>query len=420
MPKTREKEFEEFRLSRYPDERSRGIAERAFAEKKGETPTKKQATMLAEEWLLGPGKKDGPLQTFTDPQGATRTFRSEDATLISEGRPVINDQLYSPYDQRQLHKLYQSRSQAATDPALSEDDRQRALDIFDEQISRVPQLPPSRREPTAQQKFDASMVKGPDGTQYTIGKDGQPKALEQNKAETDERKAYNDELSKNIASIAKEQADIPVASDRMTTGQQIEAAQLRTAITHGFKYHQDFSKTVAPNLKPAWVDAMESLTTKLGTTGSGKNTVQKRATERDMLALMNEYATAGMQQGLSEDIAISDFLDRWNKEYQTDSLGVVPEFSSALKQKLVMGKLRAANPRQQVDPEGPPSIDGAVQVEGDTIRITTLAGGTKTSTAPGLGTAWKKMTRTERRKMQEGIMAGVRAELLVAEFNKKD
>jgi len=119
------------------------------------------------------------------------------------GGPVILERLkaeYSPDDQQKIHRLYRERSQIATDPTLEgdEDARQAALDDIDDEISRIPLLPPIMREPTAQQQFDASVVRGPngqmgtwDGKKFNPIEDSKGEVAQQAKWTKDYQSEYN-------------------------------------------------------------------------------------------------------------------------------------------------------------------------------------------------------------------------------------
>ncbi len=134
---------------------------------------REQIELLQTERRLGaPEIKEGRIPSedrlrFTDPEGFRHEFWPG-GTLRSTTYPTTLSNQYTPRDQKKIQDLYQQRSDIATSPELDgdEDARQNALDEIDASINRIPHIPPTLKEPTAQQQFDANIVRGPDGKFY--------------------------------------------------------------------------------------------------------------------------------------------------------------------------------------------------------------------------------------------------------------
>lgn len=426
-----EEAFEEFRRARYPHERSREIAETEFARSQGTALKRGQATRLADEFLLGSPTRDGNVETFTDPQGRSNTFRAGTNQLLAQGGPVINDKLYSPYDQKQLAKLYQGRSQAATDDSLTEPERQKAMDIFDSKISRVPQLTPSRREPTAQQKFEASIVKGPDGTLYTTGKDGQPKALEQNKERAavavEKRKMYATRMDKAISEWQEaklsDKASVREAADKMSydsirndilTSVNDVYGTLGQPDTPGTP--QTFDTQIAPKLKPNWDAQLITMEDR----HFGRASVKAMETERDI------YVGKAARDGVHPNIAMADFMQRWKDTASTAGVfsdDVVAPWGKEQEKELAKVKLAAAHPDT--------AAGGVGQAQGETIQPTVGVGPDKVSVLRPNGkiksyrsskeflAMWNGLDADSKEEAQQALLQGITPQQLLDAFKAR-
>jgi hypothetical protein len=103
---------------------------------------------------------EGQLREFQMPDMTRRTYTEAGDLTSIELSPFYQNE-YSPQDQRQLEKLYQTRSKAALNPDLTEDERQSFFDKIDADISKVPRLNPMMRQPTPQETFEQSIVTDP-------------------------------------------------------------------------------------------------------------------------------------------------------------------------------------------------------------------------------------------------------------------
>jgi len=212
------------------------------------------------------------------------------------GGPLIIERLrneYTPADQRKIEKLYQVRSQVATDPELTEDERQNAFDRVDAEISRVPHIPPIMREPTPQQKFDASMVTAPDGTKGYVDKSGNFKPFEASKLAQEEEKEYRTYYGKQLAEMTKE-------NEKESQSPSVIADRARWMADLAFGRVRETPPN--PELDLLWQGTM----TRLDASQWG------RADKKQTFAAMQEYIRLAMERkGLSEAEAKYDFMNRW-------------------------------------------------------------------------------------------------------------
>ena len=354
MTTEEEQAFEEWRRSKgYLSQRSTATAEREFRRSRGEALQRGQATRIAEEFLLGTPEREDGLEIFTDPKGATTTFRAGTSQMISKGRPVINDRLYSPFDRRQLEKLYQSRSLIATDDSLSDAEKQRGFDIVDAKIGNVPQLSPSRREPTAQQKFDASIVTSPGGMKGTIDKTGKFAPLESSKQAVEDAKEYRTAYSKNLETQRKLKEELLASTDAadQERGESMSfefmraEAKLQTDDVFGRLGQPDAPGTaqsldgaIAPSLDDTWKTSLADMSRFFG-----------RASVKQMLEdVLPDYIKTAGDKGLSPSIATVDFLNRWKQEASEAGFlrdDAVAPWNDRMEKFLQRGKLYASSQR---------------------------------------------------------------------------
>jgi len=424
-----EEAFEEFRRARYPHERSREIAETEFARSQGTALKRGQATRLADEFLLGSPTRDGNVETFTDPQGRSNTFRAGTNQLLAQGGPVINDKLYSPYDQKQLAKLYQGRSQAATDDSLTEPERQKAMDIFDSKISRVPQLTPSRREPTAQQKFEASIVTAPDGTKGMINKSGGFDPLDDKAA--DKADKYRESYTKHFDQQLKLQADLLKSdkavdterADTMTVPSMSDEAKRRADLEYGILGQpsipgtaQTFDTQIAPKLKPNWDAQLITMEDR----HFGRASVKAMETERDI------YVGKAARDGVHPNIAMADFMQRWKDTASTAGVfsdDVVAPWGKEQEKELAKVKLAAAHPDT--------AAGGVGQAQGETIQPTVGVGPDKVSVLRPNGkiksyrsskeflAMWNGLDADSKEEAQQALLQGITPQQLLDAFKAR-
>lgn len=164
---------------------------------------REQIELLQTERRLGAPEVEAGLHedrlSFTDPTGFKRTF-SPGGSMTSFTLPTTLSNQYTPRDQKKIQDLYQQRSDIATSPELDgdEDARQNALDEIDASINRIPHIPPTLKEPTAQQQFNAALVRGPngqmgtwDGKKFNPIEDSKGEVAQQAKWTKDYQSEYN-------------------------------------------------------------------------------------------------------------------------------------------------------------------------------------------------------------------------------------
>jgi len=302
-----------------------------------------------EERMGAPMMLPGGMQEFMDPQGMTETYGPE-GRLISEGMPQHYSNKYSPRDQRRVEKLYQERSEIAMDPEIDETTRQSALEQVDMQLSSVPQLSPEMQQPTAQQVFDQSLVKTPDGQVGTVNpRSGQFNPITPSTDDTKQEQKLRDLTMKIFMSQDDEVKNIGKAE---TQARRIILGKQTGDIPEAF------------NL--VWDNMLSELED--GHVG--------RATKKAMVEQMKKFRDLAMQTGVPAHVAQSDFLMRWKKAADKASVwrdDVVPpfpkEYEKYLKESpetvgaegggagaMAFGEpesFAAVNGQEQVLPEGP-------------------------------------------------------------------
>jgi len=277
-----------------PWERSKYLAE--LRRKEQETKMKEFAGIYGEPGIVG---AEGTMREFTMPSGVKRTF-TEGGDQVSLELPEHYTNIYSPRDQRKIEQLYQVRSQAATDPESTEDERQRAIDKIDAQLSRIPKLSPIMREPTPQQKFDASMVTAPDGTKGYVDKSGNFKPFEASKLAQEEEKEYRTYYGKQLAEMTKE-------------NEKLKESQSPSVIADRARWMSDLAfgrVQERPNnakLDLLWQGTMTRLQA-WGTYDWGR--INSENMYKGMKVFINE---ALEKYDISESEAKYDFMNRWSR-----------------------------------------------------------------------------------------------------------
>jgi hypothetical protein len=216
----------------------------------------------------------------------------------SKIRPLILEKLsnYSPEDQKNIKQILQDRSRIAQSPDLSPADRQVALDLKDAQLSTIPKAPPILQEPDAQEQLETRNVKGPDGRDYYLDHQGNPKPYEVDNAEQEEQNARRDFILKRVEQRSKEQADVAFTGDKVSTSVMAqEAASIWDTVNNPMREEDSFIQ----ELQPLWLETMQLLDT------------GKKVSEQQMLDAMENYALQAQARGVPAEDARNDFLQHW-------------------------------------------------------------------------------------------------------------
>lgn len=315
------------------------------------------------------------------------------------GGPLMIERLkseYTPADQRKVEKLYRDRSAWATDPEAGPEEREAAFDMIDAQISRVPKMPPIMREPTAQQKFDASIVTAPDGMKGTFEpKTGKFLPLESSKAREKEDEEHRKRLGIHIATLVKANED-PDNKNPRDYKQLLDQAKWMADAEFGrVKLRTD---AIKPELDTLWQAKMS----KLDEIGLFKN---KRASNEQMIEVMRSYVQNAMAfKGVTESEAKYDFTQRW-----IDALGggqyndLVPKMSADMKRK---ARFVAASTVVENDPD-------LAGVRDQAVGVTKPAG--QPEVPSGLESIWPTLDDDDKAAIQQKLSEGWTAtEILTA------
>lgn len=302
---------------------------RILAEKRRKATRDKLVEQAVRHGIPGFVGAEGENLQFTDPTGIKRTFTpSGDQISFSLPSHMVEPDLgpqqrerlrslhrvrhgfatgtiteanyktlYSPQDQRTVEKLYNARSSASADRELNDNERQQFLDSIDEKISKVPRLSPMMREPTAQQKYEASIVKDPvTGQRGTIGNDGKFNPLIDPKIQQARTERRADALDKNLDAEMTADKD-----DEIDFDVKLNRAQMRTAAQFG---ELDLKRnSYKPELDTLWENTMNSLDWRS----------IRQTTSKKMLLFRNRYIeNAVANNGVSAAEAGYDFMLRWN------------------------------------------------------------------------------------------------------------
>lgn len=296
-----------------------------------------------EERMGAPMMLPGGMREFMDPQGMTETYGPE-GRLISEGIPQHYSNKYSPRDQREVEKLYQKRSEIAMSDELDETSRQAALERVDTQLSSIPRLSPEMQPPTAQQIFDQSLVKTPDGQIGTVNpRSGQFNPISPSGDAADQEKELRDRTMKIFMSQPDDAQNIGKAE---TQARRIVLGRQAADIPAAFDL--------------VWDKMMSEL----------EDAQFGRATKASMLEQMKKFQDLAMQTGVPAHVAQVDFLMRWKKAADKASAwrdDVVPPFPKEYEQYLTkepegqavapatMGEqpFASVNGQEQTLPQGP-------------------------------------------------------------------
>jgi len=346
---------------------------------------------------------------FTTPEGV-KHIRGPGPAVLEMPSNYTND--YSPQDQKKIQALNNDRSRIATDPELDRDEqaRQSALDEIDTQISRIPKLSPIMREPSAQQKFDATVVTTPDGRQgYFDGKKFTP--FDEDKSQ----EAWRDAYAKSRDRIMKDEAKEATLKDARPPKSPTlihREAKLEADVLLGKVQMPEPGQGLSPELGDEWKLSLARLKPKwhLGS---------KRANEKEMKAEMADYIVRAVQKDVPAEVATADFLMRWKEAAEGENIGqdIVAEMSDAMKKEAQYGFLdtleaggAAATPRPDPFAFGVPRGGGTVTNEAGTATITP---------APkGLEGIWPNLDEEDRAAVTTQMQRGVTARQILDTYKR--
>ncbi|MCJ7828203.1 MAG: hypothetical protein MUP81_00485 [Dehalococcoidia bacterium] len=275
---------------------ARAEAEYRRGSKLTEMNTRQQRFGTSQDVTLG--------KEFTEPSGLRRTF-SDSGEQMAMTLPTHYTNDYSPQDQKKIEKLYQARSEAATDPEANEDERQQAIDAIDTQISRVPHIAPIMKEPTPQQKFEASIVNDTTTGQrgFYDPKTGKLNPLVDPKITQAKQEKRQEVLGKELAlEIKNNEARIKEGEAGLDYDVMLNRAQWRVKAQFGEL--EESEKIVNPALNVLWENTMNSMWWR----------VVDRASESSMLKFRQKYIENAVENnGVSAADAGLDFMMRWNE-----------------------------------------------------------------------------------------------------------
>jgi len=178
------------------------------------SPSGEQVSMTLPSWMIEP---DLSPQQREDLQALHR-IRHDVAT----GDIANYREQYSAHDQRQIERMYEARSKVATNPDLTEEERQSFFDKIDADISRVPRLTPMMQEPSPQQMFEKTIVTDP-----VTGARGffDPKSMRFNpinaEINEDHRKLWWQRYDKNVTALRVANTGINVEPGKQMSDEQI-------------------------------------------------------------------------------------------------------------------------------------------------------------------------------------------------------
>ena len=233
------------------------------------------------------------------PEGGMASL-SESGGVNSITLPAHYTNEYSSYDQKQIEKLYRDRSQAATDPELTAEERQLALDKIDAMISKVPRLSPIMKEPTAQEKFNASIVTDPvTGRKGTINKNGVFEPLEDDKVRQAQQDKYDQTVQKFLSQMISDDKDGKIPLD-------IKIRRAKQVADNIYNTSKAPSPGIIPKLNDLWITQMNKIDY-----GGLFNKKGDKLTYRQMKDVRALYTKAAIEKyGMTEEEALFDFMLR--------------------------------------------------------------------------------------------------------------
>ena len=348
--------------------------------------TTKQGELSALGRQFGAPKQTTLGQEFTLPDTSRRTF-SEGGDLRSIELPPFYTNEYSPFDQKKLERLYTSRSEFATDPELTDQERQGAFDAIDAKISAVPRISPMMKEPTAQQKYEASIVTDPvTGQRGIVGKDGKLNPLIDPKIQQAEQDAYNTRYYKNLDALRKTNDDPLNLNQKREYPDLVDEARSMTDIEMGrTKGRRDSNM---PELDEAWTTTMSDLQV-------DNKFADKRASEAQMLRAMDQYIAMAVDRGARDIDAKADFLQRWQA-----AIGGGPHFN------LVPKMSATTRNKAQVAMAGTIRQDDAISRQYGLRRGEGKVTVQEQELPPEIDAIWGSLSNSDKKAIRESLASG--------------
>ena len=250
---------------------------------------------------------------FPNQKAELQTLRNA-RTQVAKGESIPENykSMYSARDQQLIERYEASRSEIAADPELDENERQIALDKIDARIDAVPHISPIMREPSAQEKFQASIVVDPETKlRGTIDKNGKFNAIEADTMTQKKQEVWNERFYKNLDNLREDNSD-PMAvmaqgGTRLDDSHMVQKAKLMTDMEQGISSPEP--EVIKP-LDAAWQVVM----TDLYHIGGMK---KQKANEKVMVKAMDKYIQIAINKSngqINHDQAKADFIKRWQYE----------------------------------------------------------------------------------------------------------
>lgn len=278
-----------------------------------------EETTLGREFTLPSGVKktytEGGEQTaltvpsyMTEPERYTPRSRGQIELLhrirsgTASGEISNYKEQYSPKDQKRIERLLNDRSDFSVDPDVTEEEKQRALDVIDAEISKIPRLSPMMREPTAQQKYEASIVTDPvTGQRGIVGKDGTLKPLIDTKIQQTQQDQYEKTFQSALDKELGAAEDIAEKGDAVPYTTSVRRARRFADTVH--ERLPERPTTILPELDELWTETMNILDWK-GWNG-------KRAKTKDMPDTRERYVNNARDiYGFTAEEALYDWTLR--------------------------------------------------------------------------------------------------------------
>jgi len=375
---------------------------------------------------------EGDRMQFSDPTGVKRTFSpGGDQTSLTIPSHIVEPDLspyqreqlqslhrvrhgvatgtldinnykdqYSPRDQKNIEKLYQTRSEVSTNPELTPEERQQFMDKIDSAISRVPRLSPIMQEPTPQQKFEASIV-----TDQATGlrgifdlKTGKFNPLVDPKAAQAKEK-------ERIEMVSKEYNSIMAAAEKNKESLDPDVAYRRAKNTVALFYGEvpEITDQIDPQLIPIWRDEVD-------------RSSWFKASNTNMLKARTNFIIEAERRGISSVQAGHTFMMLWQEAARNPDDEFhkwVPAFGEKEQRQLsqvVTGRMQEGDPyaAQQQQPRaeklGRADLrvgEGKVTVDGKTVSTMDAK-----PVPPGMETIWPNLDEETKTDVQRLLMSG--------------
>ena len=375
---------------------------------------------------------EGDRMQFSDPTGVKRTFSpGGDQTSLTIPSHIVEPDLspyqreqlqslhrvrhgvatgtldinnykdqYSPRDQKNIEKLYQTRSEVSTNPELTPEERQQFMDKIDSAISRVPRLSPIMQEPTPQQKFEASIV-----TDQATGQRGIFDLKTGKFNPLVDPKAVQTKEKERIEMVSKEYNSIMAAAEKNKESLDPDVAYRRAKNTVALFYGEvpEITDQIDPQLIPIWRDEVD-------------RSSWFKASNTNMLKARTNFIIEAERRGISSVQAGHTFMMLWQEAARNPDDEFhkwVPAFGEKEQRQLsqvVTGRMQEGDPyaAQQQQPRaeklGRADLrvgEGKVTVDGKTVSTMDAK-----PVPPGMETIWPNLDEETKTDVQRLLMSG--------------